>query len=453
LCNKIFYPMIFTAAIRLYFAYSIVVFSFFFSNIKLFAQEDYALLYKQFQEAKQLNNHFYGFALYDMDENRYVLDINANKYFTPASNTKIFTTQAVLAVLGDSIPGIYYVERGDSLIFWAAGDPSFLHSKLDTRRVYNFLKNSPKKLFYAPNIMLGEVYRPGWILNDYEAYFQPEIACFPIYGNVVTFRRKPDGSMSVVPAHFSYRVDAARYNASGKFSVRRAQHRNDFYTSSAHIPAPYVNEIPYISSDSLAVQLLQDTLHRAVQMIAYQKPEDVQVLHAISTRVLLREMMLPSDNFLAEQLMMICAVYKYGTFDVDRLRKELYKTFYHKFSPKIELYDASGLSFYNKVTPQSLVETLLDLVRLEPNEQTRLSYFPSGGVDGTIRSAYNKDQNVPFIWAKTGTITNVYCQSGYLHTRKGKRFIFSFMNNNFLDPVRPVRDEMVAIMTFLRKNY
>jgi D-alanyl-D-alanine carboxypeptidase/D-alanyl-D-alanine-endopeptidase (penicillin-binding protein 4) len=49
-------------------------------------------------------------------------------------------------LIGDSIPGLAYVERGDSLIFWGTGDPSFLHPRLDSGKVYNFLKNSDKKI-------------------------------------------------------------------------------------------------------------------------------------------------------------------------------------------------------------------------------------------------------------------------------------------------------------------
>lgn len=75
-------------------------------------------VYQLFQESKILNDHFVGFSLYDLNANKYVMDINGNKHFTPASNTKMYTTYAALALLGDSIPGLEYVERGDSLLIW-----------------------------------------------------------------------------------------------------------------------------------------------------------------------------------------------------------------------------------------------------------------------------------------------------------------------------------------------
>jgi D-alanyl-D-alanine carboxypeptidase/D-alanyl-D-alanine-endopeptidase (penicillin-binding protein 4) len=72
---------------------------------------------------------------------------------------------------------------------------------------------------------------------------------------------------------------------------------------------------------------------------------------------------------------------------------------------------------------------------------------------GTIRTAYKTDNGAPFIWAKTGSLSNNYNQSGYLITAKGKRLAFCFMNNNFTRPTRQIRDEMVRIMTYIHQNF
>src|SRR5476651_2711643 len=85
---------------------------------------------KQFEQSQVSNDHFTGFALYDMDQKKMVFELNSDKYFTPASNTKLFTFYTCLKMLGDSIPGLRYVNRNDSLIFWGTGDPSFLQTSL-----------------------------------------------------------------------------------------------------------------------------------------------------------------------------------------------------------------------------------------------------------------------------------------------------------------------------------
>src|ERR1700741_348780 len=85
---------------------------------------------KLFKHSLIVKDHFTGFALYDMDEKRMIYELNSDKYFTPASNTKLFTFYTCLKMLGDSIPAFKYVIRGDSLIFWGTGDPSFLQTGL-----------------------------------------------------------------------------------------------------------------------------------------------------------------------------------------------------------------------------------------------------------------------------------------------------------------------------------
>src|SRR3982751_743539 len=72
---------------------------------------------RQFKHSAIMNDHFTGFALYDLDNKKMVYELNSDKYFNPASNTKLFTFYACLKMLGDSVPAIKYIISGDSLIF------------------------------------------------------------------------------------------------------------------------------------------------------------------------------------------------------------------------------------------------------------------------------------------------------------------------------------------------
>lgn len=409
-------------------------------------------LENQFSVSKVLPHHYFGFALYDLDSNKYVFSKKEDQHFTPASNTKVFTLFSSLKNIGDSIPGIQYVERGDSLIFWGTGDPTFLHPKLDTRRVYNFLKNSNKQLFYASQESAEPPYRNGWSIEDFQEYYQPEIATFPIYGNVVEFEAKGRGVVAT-PKYFektiTLREKSARY-----FSISRDQNQNHFEMSNLNVPRGYKRSKPFIWTDSLFVDLLQDTLGREVQLLkGIEKPQEAHVLYSNATNVVLREMMLPSDNFIAEHLTMVVSGIKYNGFYTDSLRKDMQKEHYDFFQDTIFLRDGSGLSTYNKVTPRSMVELLLAIKEMIPDENQRHLFFPAGGVDGTLRTAYSLDQGVPFVWAKTGTINSVHCQSGYITTRTGRRYAFSFLNNNYAVPTAMIRREMVRIVTFIRQNY
>jgi len=88
------------------------------------------------------------------------------------------------------------------------------------------------------------------------------------------------------------------------------------------------------------------------------------------------------------------------------------------------------------------------------NDEDRLhSLFPAGGVSGTLKRAYNTDDGNPFVWAKTGTLTNVHNQSGYIITKKGRKLIYSFMNNNFTRTTLEIRNEMVRVITKIHNEY
>ncbi len=124
-----------------------------------------------------------------------------------------------------------------------------------------------------------------------------------------------------------------------------------------------------------------------------------------------------------------------------------------EFANDIAWVDGSGLSRYNLFTPNTSI-TLLKKISDKINDEERLhSLFPAGGVSGTLKRAYKTDNEKPFVWAKTGTLTNVYNQSGYIITRKGKKLIYSFMNNNFTRTTEEIRDEMARIITEIHNNY
>ena len=101
-----------------------------------------------------------GFALYDPETNEMIHSQNGDRYFTPASNTKLFTFYTGLKLLPDSLKGLEYEVRGDSLIFWGTGDPSFLHPDFGNDKVYEFLKNREEKLFYSDSNFDDELLGP-----------------------------------------------------------------------------------------------------------------------------------------------------------------------------------------------------------------------------------------------------------------------------------------------------
>src|SRR5690625_1520090 len=115
-----------------------------------------------FDTSRVFSSNFTGFALYDPEGDSMLYAQNKDRYFTPASNTKLFTFYAGLKLLPDSIRALEYEVRGDSLIFWGTGDPSFLHPDFGNEKVYGFLKNRSESLFFSDSNFDDKPMGPGW---------------------------------------------------------------------------------------------------------------------------------------------------------------------------------------------------------------------------------------------------------------------------------------------------
>lgn len=409
---------------------------------------------KLFKRSKILNDHFTGFALYDLDSNKMIFEQNDDKYYTPASNTKLFTWYTCLRMLGDSVPGLRYETHGDSLIFWGTGDPSFLHSDLKGVNAYHFLKNSGKQLFYAAGNYQNAFFGDGWAWNDYNDDYQAEINGLPLYGNLVTFKADAHQNLAASPSYFNkYIADTA---ATGKpavhFRIIRDFLTNVFYNPSSQAPQNYFQQVPFKTSDTLTQNLLEDTLKDSVTIIHRPLPVSAKTVYNASTDTVYRHLLQSSDNFIAEQLLLVCSSVKFGVLNTDSVINYAKAHYLNDLPDTPRWVDGSGLSRYNMFTPRSIVALLVKILQTR-DEQLLQSELPQGGMAGTIKNAYKTDNGKVFVWAKTGSLMYDYNQSGYLITRKGRRLAFSFMNNNFTEPARQVRDEMVRIITYIHDNY
>lgn len=408
---------------------------------------------KLFKHSLIVNDHFTGFALYDMDEGKMIYELNSDKYFTPASNTKLFTFYTCLRMLGDSIPALKYVIHQDSLIFWGTGDPSFLHSDLKGVKGYGLLKNSDKKLFFSSGLYQNKLYGSGWAWDDYNDYYQAEITELPIEDNVAVVYADSTRALQMKPSLLSMYLKCDSTYRPPSFRVQRDFMSNTFVYPAMAVPANFKQEIPWKTSTTLTTELLQDTLKKPVIEVRLPLAADAKTVYNTSADTVYKRMLQPSDNFIAEQLLLVCSSVKFGVLNADSVIQYSKKNYLNDLPDAPQWVDGSGLSRFNLFTPRSIVSLLCKISAQMKNDSLLHSMMPIGGVAGTIKSAYKTDNGEPFIWAKTGSLLNNHNESGYLVTRKGRRLAFSFMNNNFTRPTREIRDEMVRIMTYIHDNY
>jgi D-alanyl-D-alanine carboxypeptidase/D-alanyl-D-alanine-endopeptidase (penicillin-binding protein 4) len=389
-----------------------------------------------------------GFLLYDPVNKKEILTHKADRYFTPASNTKIFTFYTALKVLGDSAIACRYHVRNDSLIFWGMGDPSFLYYPVfPNDRVFQWLKTRPEKLFFSPANFQTEPMGPGWAWDDYPYYYSAERTPLPVYGNLIRVKKQQD-SIFITPSLFQTGLRKVT-SPKGDETITRMFDSNQLHYYPGK-PGKTDWSIPYRYSDSLVVQLLTDTLKRTVFLL--DEPVNAQAKYIMSVPLdsLLRVMMQESDNFIAEQLLLQCAAALSDTLKPEIAIRYAQKNLLADLPDFPQWVDGSGLSRYNLFTPRSIAR-LWEKIYREVPQQRLFHLLAAGGKSGTLKNSYKASQ--PYIFGKTGTLSNNHTLSGYLITRKGRLLIFSMMNNNYIAATGQVRQRMEKILYFIYNRY
>lgn len=404
---------------------------------------------KEFSYSNTFKNSFTGLAVYDPAENEWIYKYNSEKYFIPASNTKLFTFYTGIKILGDSVPGLRYAIHNDSLIFSGTGDPSLFHRDLPDSKVPGFLKDTQKRLFYLPSNYSEDGLGSGWAWDDYNYSFSAERSAFPISGNTVQFHfSSKDSTPEVYPRLFS---DSLSWDSSTTraFRVKRALEKNVFSLSRPSSTGHFKKYIPFKTSQTLAVKLLEDSLQLKIEILEPSASIKLdKVFHSVPADSLYKQMLQQSDNFIAEQILLLAAQEISDSLKTQIAIDHMTKNFLKALPQQPKWVDGSGLSRYNLQTPENMVK-LLEMLLKEVSKERLFLLLPAGGVSGTLKDQYLGQS--PYIYAKTGSLSNNYSLSGYLITQKGKLIIFSFMNSNFMVSPGELKKHMQLIIQELRK--
>lgn len=408
---------------------------------------------KDFYESPVFKKGYAGFALFDPVTDKMLYTHNAEKYFTPASNTKLFTLYTGLKILGDSIPALKYTTVGDSLIFKGTGDPSFLNSELPQSQVWNFLKNSDKKLFYVSPGFKEKRLGSGWAWDDYDSYYSAEKIDFPIYGNLIEIKFKKGASKPTIkPGLLSDSIHAIKPAKAKNKYVQREIASNKMEYQNFQREEDFTQNIPFNFSSELIVKLLSDTLSRKVEIyrgdtktIKFNK-----TLYSIPADSIYKRMMQVSDNFIAEQILLMAADKISDSLKTETAIDHMKDNYLGGLPDEPMWVDGSGLSRYNLFTPRSMVKLIEKIAKEMPNEEL-FKILAAGGESGTLKNYYKAE--TPYIYAKTGTLRNNHSLSGFLITKSGKTLIFSFMNSNYTVPTSELKQGMTRILERIRDNY
>lgn len=388
-----------------------------------------------------LENSFHGLLIVDADSEKVLFSTNADKYFIPASNTKIVTFYTGIKLLPKNIPTLKYAIANDTLFIEGTGDPSWLHPYLNDSTAIQWLRNQKNIALYTGNTD-EERYGPGWAWEDYDTYYSPEKSALPLYGNVVTLSKSKNDSIQVSPHEF-LAATTSKVN-----SFKREEFENQFYIDPQEQDTL---EVPFMVSDSLTKHLLESVLRQNITLTDYFPDLPKQTLFGMETDSIYKYMLLKSDNFLAEQLLMAASSTLSDTLGTKRAIEHMLENDLSDLAQPPRWVDGSGLSRYNLFTPRSFVQILQKLHQEVPEERL-FALMPMWGPNNTVVT-WDDPETEPFLFAKSGSVGNNYNLSGYVRTKSGKLLLFSFMNNHFRIPSAEIRKTIYATLKELYWRY
>ncbi len=251
----------------------------------------------------------------------------------------------------------------------------------------------------------------------------------PIYGNVVQIIKNSNGDIEVNPNRYKIIFDYDQ-----KKIIHRSETENKFFINPSLIKYGDTIYSPFITSRKNTISLLENSLGNKVEFNK-NKLKDYSSLNSTRVNEIYSAILKDSDNLISESIAANISFRLNDTISVDKGVKLI-----QDISEQIELFDGSGLSRYNLVTPRSVILSLLDIYNLIGFERIK-KIFPEN---------YIIQNEEDFVWGKTGTLKNNHNYSGYIITNKRKLYVFSIMINHFTEDIDIIKNAIADFLIFLK---
>ena len=441
---------------------------------------------KLIQDKNFLNANI-GIIIKSLKDGEIFYSTNEEKLFIPASNLKLFTTAAGLELLGSRYRfntslytngEISYSTIYGDLIIKGSGDPTFsgrfyngdifktfddwVDSLIDMR-----ITNIRGNIVGDDNLFDDTHYGIGWS-RDYESYWYAapsgslsfndncvDITIFynKFYDSVIV-RHSPEirginiinEVIPVSPGEASTNIDIYRERNSNKIKIFGTFSRtSDTLRTYASIynPTQYTVNVFKNRLESRGIKVIGYTvdIDDYNKIIDYDNATLLFSYHSPSLHEIVKVINKGSQNFYAEQLLRVLGAEKKGIGSIENgvsACKEWFSLV--GLDPEcILMYDGSGLSHLNKVTPTQILN-LLEIMYKSKNFPFFYNSLPIAGIDGTLSRRMKNTSAENKIRAKTGFISFARNLSGYAKTFDNEDIAFSILVNNFNVPVKLVEN-------------
>lgn len=452
-------------------------------------------------------NAFWGIQVMDLASGKILYSRNANRFFVPASNAKLFTLALALArlgpdyrfetrVLADAAPDADGRLSG-ALWLVGGGDPNLSArpipyrpnaknddvlgpmNQLADQVVAHGVKRVAGGIVGDDTRYVWEPYPEGWAVDDTQYDYGAPVSALSFNDNAVTLTVRPGvragdlAQLTLEPAVEYYAVDnRVRTTAPG---IPRQIHSDRVPGSRqvrlwGTIPLRDGGEALSLAVDDPA-EYAARALRRALEDRGIAVEGGIQVRHwsageppptSVLPRVelgrresatLLEDLRVTakvSQNLHAELALRAVARARRNEGSREAGLEEMQKFLSEiGIAPDSDHFaDGSGLSRLDLITPASVVR-LLAFMYDSPQRQDWIELMPVGGQDGTLQSRLGGVSAAGRIHAKTGTLTHVSALSGYAQRRNGSWVAFSILVNNDNGQAAEVRGVIDRICTLI----
>ena len=433
--------------------------------------------YKRSQSGAGTRSHW-GILVQPLTSSDSLYSLNAQRYFIPASNVKLFTTAAALLQFGSQyrIRTSVYSDRLNpnltSLRIVGKGDPSLTNVQLQA--LAHQLKgqgiNQVQQLIVDDSYFQESAIHPTWEWEDIFFYYGVSVNSLILNENAVT--------LELLPQELG---QPAKLNWSDPIAARQWQVENQAVSASEE--TPYSVEINGVLGksvlnikgelaidsppdiwglavvdpahyflDSLKQILLLEGITVNQGFVNKNFPEtssliELAAIESPSLSILIQTTNQESNNLYAEALRHILGSESEAESGVEAIKEILTELGVDRDS--YHLADGSGLSRHNLVSPQAVVQTL-KLMAQTPEASIYKTSLPIAGVSGTLQRRFRDTHLQGNLQAKTGTLTGVSALSGYLNNQDYQTLVFSIIVNQSDRSATNIRqgiDEIVLLLS------
>jgi D-alanyl-D-alanine carboxypeptidase/D-alanyl-D-alanine-endopeptidase (penicillin-binding protein 4) len=427
----------------------------------------------------------WGLLIVDAATGDTLYELNADKYFVPASNMKLFTTALALAKLGPeyrfhttletrgtispegTLSGdLFLVGRGDpnlsnrkfpyDLKEEFDGPPERVLAELADALVAKGVKEITGDVVGDDSYFPREAYPDGWEIGDMVWEYGAAISAIVVDDNTVTLTLTP-GELVGNPAQAVLAPSTPDFYIENEVITSAAEVKSDL-TLTREPGAKVVvirGTLPAKGTPrKLVLALHEPAEHAAALLTRLLADRGVKItgssraLHlpetpaALPRAVLAEHVSIPlgdsvklvnkiSQNLHTEMLLRATAR-NAGIWNTPDELARFPADFYAAagIAPGDVLQtDGSGLSRHDLVTPRAIV-TLLKYAQAQPWFASYFASLPVAGIDGTLEDRMKTTIAAGRIHAKTGSVEHVRTRSGFAETPAGRQLIFSFLSNN-----------------------